>query len=162
MFRTPLTLDRANRVLTVVVVAILVPVLGFAVVAGRHGGIAVAALLGGVLLVAWAMGPSEVVVEDGELRIERRAWAPVRIPLSEVESAAPVTRLGGKLLRLFGVGGFFGSYGLFWCDSLGRFRLYATRRGQAVLVRRRGALPLVLTPDDVTGTVEAIDPRPTH
>jgi hypothetical protein len=107
------------------------------------------------------MSPRALVVDAGELRVERRAWPPLRIPLATVASAAPLDRLGRGTLRVFGVGGFFGSYGLFSNGDLGRFRLYATRAGQAVIVRRTGKeLPIVLTPDDVAGAIGAIDRRP--
>ena len=161
MFRTPLTLDRTHRSLTILVGAILVAGFVVAAVTGRALGVGAVVSVAAALGLAWAMGPRELVVEGGELRVERRAWRPLRVPLAEVTSASPLSSLGARPLRLLGVGGFFGSYGLFWSRSLGRFRLYATRQGQAVLVRRgEGALPLVLTPDDVAGTIEALDPRP--
>jgi hypothetical protein len=161
MFRTPMTLDRTQRRLTLLVFGLLVTSLAVVVFVGAQAGFGVFALLGVVLGFAWAMAPRALVVEDGELRIERRAWRPLRVPLSDVVSAAPLGRMSGRTLRLFGVGGFFGSYGLFSNPDLGRFRLYATRGGQAVIVRRRGdELPLVVTPDDVAGTIDAIDRRP--
>jgi hypothetical protein len=161
MFRTAMSLDRTHRKLTALVAALLVVSLTVVLVTRAQLGIGVLAILGAVLALAWAMSPRELVVDGGELRIERRAWRPLRVPLSSVVSAAPLSRLGGRTLRLFGVGGFFGSYGLFSNQELGRFRLYATRGGQAVIVRRGGdQLPIVVTPDDVAGTIEAIDRRP--
>jgi len=131
------------------------------VITGAHVGFIPLAILGVVLGLSWAMSPRALVVDGGELRVERRAWQPLRIPLASVASASPLDRLGRGTLRLFGVGGFFGSYGLFSNGDLGRFRLYATRGGQAVIVRRTGdELPIVLTPDDVTGAIGAIDRRP--
>jgi PH (Pleckstrin Homology) domain-containing protein len=113
-----------------------------------------------VLALSWAMAPCAVVVDSAELRILRRAWTPLRLPLPTVASALPIDSLDRGTLRLFGVGGFFGSYGLFRNATIGRFRLYATRGGPAVLVRLKGGgLPIVLTPDDVPGTIEAIGPR---
>ncbi len=156
-----MTLDQSQRRLTLLVFGLLVA--AFAVVAyvGTLAGEGVFALLGVVLVLAWAMSPRALVVQGGELRVERRAWPPLRVPLSQVVSASPLGRMSGRTLRLFGVGGFFGSYGLFSNPDIGRFRLYATRGGQAVIVRRRGdELPLVLTPDDVAGTIDAIDRRP--
>ena len=130
-------------------------------VTGAHVGIGVFAILGIVLAASWAMSPVALVVDGGELRVERRAWRPLRVPLARVASASPLERLGAGTLRLFGVGGFFGSYGLHSNGDLGRFRLYATRSGQAVIVRRTGGqLPIVLTPDDVAGAIGAIDRRP--
>jgi hypothetical protein len=161
MFRTPMTLDRTHRRLTWLVVGLLV--VSFAVVTftGAMAGYGVFMILAVVLAIAWAMSPRQLVVEGGELRIERRAWRPLRVPLANIVSAAPLGRLSKRSLRVFGVGGFFGSYGVFSNPDIGRFRLYATRGGQAVIVRRRGdELPLVLTPDDVAGAIEAIDRRP--
>jgi hypothetical protein len=160
MFRSALSLDRRNVVSTVFVGALV----GAAVLASfrsdvgaswRAVWIAVVVLAG-----AWAMAPRELVVEGGELRIERRLWPALRVPLADVERASPIDSLGKGVLRLGGVGGFFGSYGFFRSEKLGWFRLYGTRRGQAVLIARRGALPLVVTPDDVAGAIDAIDPRP--
>jgi hypothetical protein len=161
MFRTAMSLDRTQRRLTVLVAALLVVSTTIVFVSKAELGLGVVALLVVVLAIAWAMSPRELVVDGGELRVERRAWPPLRVPLSSVACAAPLGRLGGRTLRVVGVGGFFGSYGLFSNAELGRFRLYATRAGQAVIVRRRGdELPIVLTPDDVAGTIEAIDRRP--
>ncbi len=164
MFRTSMTLDRTTRRMTAISSGIIAVGLAAAASAAgaRIGGGAVA-LIAGVLAVAWAMGPREVVVDGGELRIGRRAWRPLRVPVASITSASPTDRAGRRALRLLGTGGFFGSYGLFWSDALGRFRLYATRTGQAVVVRRSGGrLPIVLTPDDVAGTIAALDRRPTQ
>jgi hypothetical protein len=162
MFRTPMRLDRINRVLTVVVGAIV----GAAVVALLKApglGASRAALIALpviALALAWAMSPSALVVEAGELRVERRAWRPLRVPLASIARASLLEGIGRSTIRVFGVGGFFGSYGLFWNKVLGRFRMYATRTGQAIIVRRTGeAIPIVLTPDDVAGAVQAIQPR---
>jgi len=161
MFRTPMSLDKTQRTMTLVVSGLLVVSLAVVVLVKAAAGLGVFGVLAVVLVLAWAMSPTALVVEDGELRVERRAWRAMRVPLSQVASASPLNKLGGRTLRLFGVGGFFGSYGLFSNGELGKFRLYATHGGQAVLVRRTdGELPLVLTPDDVQGAIAAIEGRP--
>jgi hypothetical protein len=162
MFRSPMSLDRTHRTLTTGVAALLVA-LFFAMSASPQLGLwrnATIGLLVAVLLLAWAMSPRALVVESGELRIERRAWRSVRVSLASVSSVAPLDGVGMGTIRVFGVSGFFGSYGLFYNTILGRFRLYATRRGQALIVRRNDALPLVVTPDDVAGSLRAIGPIP--
>ena len=161
-----MTLDTAQRVSTAFV-TLLVAV---SVVAGLSlGSRAGVGPFGGVVLgfslialgLAWAMSPCELVVDSGEVRIERRAWTPLRIPLASIASASPMTPLSRRTIRVFGSGGFFGSYGLFWNDTLGRFRLYATHSRQAMLLRRTGnELPVVITPDDIVGAIAAIDRRP--
>jgi len=161
MFRTPMSLDKTQRTTTLVVAGLLVVSFVVVTLAKAAAGLGVFGLLAVVLAIAWAMSPTALVVEGGELRVERRAWRPMRVPLSHVASAAPLGKLGRGTLRLFGVGGFFGSYGFFSNGELGKFRLYATHGGQAVLVRRTGGeLPLVLTPDDVAGAIAAIEGRP--
>lgn len=156
-----MSLDDRNRQFTLIVGVIAAGSFTAVLASGARLGVPILALLGVVVAVSWAMAPRALVVDAGELRIERRAWSPLRIPLSHVASAAPLEELAAGTRRLFGVGGFFGSYGLFSNGQLGRFRLYATRGGQAVLVRRQGdELPIVLTPDDVAGAVAAIDRRP--
>jgi hypothetical protein len=160
MFRTAMTLDRTHRRLTLLSGALVALGVVVTLTVRTNAGIFAFAAIGGALGFAWAMSPRQLVVEGGELRIERRAWRPLRVSLADVTSASPLDRIGGRAIRLFGVGGFFGSYGLFSSDALGRFRLYATRRGQSVLIRRTDALPIVLTPDDVAGTIDAIDRRP--
>lgn len=155
-----MTLDGMHRTLTVLVGAVCVFAIIASVSARRPVGFAAFAVLVVVLGLAWAMSPRELVVDDHELRIVRRAWWPLRVPLGVVSAAAPLDRFGGGAIRLFGVGGFFGSYGLFMSSGLGRFHLYSTRRGQALIVRRNDdALPIVLTPDDVAGAIGAIDRR---
>jgi hypothetical protein len=161
MFRSPMSLDRTHRTLTITVAA-LAAALFIALSASPQLSLfrnATIGLLAVVLLVCWAMSPRALVVDSGEIRIERRAWRPLCVPLASVSSAAPLEGVGPGTIRVFGVGGFFGSYGLFHNAVLGRFRMYATHRGQAVIVRRTGdALPLVVTPDDVAGSLRAIQP----
>jgi hypothetical protein len=162
MFRTTLSLDRANKTLTVVVGALVGAVAAVTLASGREAARLPLAFTLGVLALSFMMAPRALVVTDGQIRIERRLWRPLIVPLADVERASPIDSLGPRAMRLFGVGGFFGSYGLFSSEKLGRFRLYATHGGQAVLVTRRtGLLPIVVTPDDVAGTIAAIDPRPT-
>jgi hypothetical protein len=160
MFRSTLSLDRRNVVSTVVASLLVGGVV--LVIAHFDGANAshVAWLMLATFAIAWAMAPRALVVEGSELRIERRFWPALRVSLADVQSASPIDSLGKGVLRLGGVGGYFGSYGFFRSNKLGWFRLYGTRGGQAVLIARRGAMPIVVTPDDVAGAIHAIDPRP--
>ncbi len=160
MFRSPLSLDKPN-VLSTAVAGLLV--LAVVIVTQKTAPEWAAMLSWGLVLalaVSFMLAPRELVVDGGEMRIHRRFFPPLRFELADIESAAPLDAAGTKVIRLFGVGGFFGSYGLFSSDKLGRFRAYLTRSGQAVLVKRKnGLLPIVLTPDDVEGAIHALDPR---
>jgi hypothetical protein len=158
-FRTPMSLDGPNLGLTLVVFVFVGAVIAGVLATGSSIGVGTVAFVGAVLGLSWAMSPRALSVHAGELLVERRAWPALRVPLSSIVRAQPFDRHGA--VRVFGVGGFCGSYGLFANEALGRFRMYSTRGGQAVLVRRAGdELPIVVTPDDVAGTIEAIDPRP--
>jgi hypothetical protein len=159
MFRTDLSLDRVNRISTALVGVLVGGVILFALVRGNADAGRAAVILVVTFAICFAMSPRALVVDDGEVRIERRFWSPLRIPRAEVERASPLDSLGARVLRI-GVGGYFGSFGLFRSGALGWFRLYRTRGGQAVRIRRRGALPIVVTPDDVAGAIHAIDRRP--
>lgn len=160
MFRTPLALDRTNRIMTMFFIALILVIAGAMTFVGsdstRYGSL----LVLGVLVLVTMMSPRALVVENGVMRIERRMWPALVVPLAEVESASPLDSLGKRVVKVSGAGGVFGSYGLFWSDTLRWFRLYATRRGQAIIVRRTGSLlPIVMTPDDVAGAIAAIDRR---
>ena len=161
MFRTTMTLDMTQRATTILVSALVAATIAAVVANGTRGGITGVLLVGATLALSWAMSPHGLVVDASEIRVLRRAWRPLRVPIASIASATSIDRRGDRVLRLFGVGGFFGSYGLFQGKELGRFRLYATRSGDAILLRRRGrALPIVLTPDDITGTLRALNRLP--
>jgi Bacterial PH domain len=156
-----MTLDSRQRTTTAIACGVLVVVSIVVPLAVRSAVALVAPVFALVVLgISWAMSPLEIVVAQGELRVERRAWSPARFPLASVAQASAVDALGPGALRVFGVGGFFGSYGLFRSERLGNFRMYATHSGQAVLVTLKGSeLPLVITPDDVVGALGSIDRR---
>jgi hypothetical protein len=167
MFRTPMTLGRAQRLTTTVAVALAIALVGIILAtAGPPARFGLAVLVA-VLVLSWAMSPCAVVVAGGELRVQRRAWPALRVHVTAIESVTPLSLVSLRhdgAIRLFGVGGFCGSYGLFRTRSLGAFHLYATHGGEGLLVRLRDrARPLLITPDDVTGTLRALDlpARPT-
>ncbi len=162
MFRTPMTLDRKQRTTTTVVVALAIALAAVVLATAPPPARVGPPLLVAVLVLSWAMSPRAVVVAGGELRVERRAWPALRIQLAAIEAATPFALSGLRhdgAIRLFGVSGFFGVYGLFRTRTLGAFRFYATHGGEGLLVRLRdGARPLLLTPDDVPGTLRALGP----
>lgn len=154
------------KVLTFVVLAIVAAALGVtlgttSVVGHPLVGLLPAGAICVVLLIAWAIAPVAVEIEPGEVAVLRHLWPAFRIALDDIETAEAAPALRGLgTLRLFGSGGFFGSYGLFWNRKLGRFRCFATRIAPpGVLIRRKGGLPVLLTPDDVNGFLAALAGR---
>jgi hypothetical protein len=161
MRRFPMSLDAGNRRLTTVVIGLCAAVLGIQIAVCRPP-FAWIPLLTGALLVpimasCWALAPTALTIDGRTLRIERRGWRPLEIPLDDIArtDGVPSLRPLGAV-RLFGVGGFFGSFGLMWSRSIGRFRAYATRSAPSLLLRRRGALPVLVTPDDPEAVVAAL------
>jgi hypothetical protein len=156
-----MSLDRVHRWTTifvfVLILLVAVPVLisinavHTARVAemARMSGLGVLCLVVVALLVAAAMAPRSVELTGGTLRIQRRSWKAFEIRLADISSVEKGPQIGAfRSLRLGGTGGFFGSYGLFWTKGLGTYRLYATRLGPSVLLRRKNGLPVVIAPDD--------------
>ncbi len=125
--------------------------------AGMRGvALGVAVVAGGAAVVAWALAPRAFEIGGGSLRVVRNGWIRTVIPLAEIRSAGEIgpEALAGAL-RLVGVAGLFGTYGIFRSPALGPLRLEATRGSGLVLVRtaRRAH---VLTPDRPGEFVEAL------
>ncbi len=166
----PMTMDRTHRRITLAAIVALAGVVA-AILAGstlppvplpvtRYLVPTVLVLVVVPLTVAGMMAPRAVELSGSTLRIERRAWQPLVIRLVDVVAVERGPELGMfRSLRLAGVGGFFGSYGLFWTRGIGKHRLYATRLGPSVLVRRRTAVPVVIAPDDAESLRAAIAER---
>ena len=83
---------------------------------------------------------------------------PVSIPLADIRHVrrGNPDQLGS--LRLYGVGGLFGSYGLYHSSVLGQYRLYATDTQNAVIVRTEQTT-FVVTPDQPARFMAALRRR---
>jgi hypothetical protein len=119
-----------------------------------------AALLAGAIIPLAAfvlgalMGPRGYAIRGDRLTIER--WiGSIEIPLASIRGVEllPAERVRDSL-RTLGSGGYFGYYGRFRNETLGAYRMYATRGDGYVLVR--ADKPYVLTPDSPERFVEAL------
>lgn len=103
----------------------------------------------GIVLFTWLYSPQGYSVRDGELVIHR-PWKPVTIPLTEIRSVQllspeDVSPFSG--LRMFGVGGLFGYYGVFFLPRLGGYvRFYLRNKENPILLNTTGGR-LLLSPD---------------
>lgn len=109
----------------------------------------------GVFVGAALMGPRSYAIGERGLRIER--WVKtIQIPF---ESIRVVERLNNDQLarstRTFGTGGFFGWYGQFRNNTMGDYRMYATRGDGYVVIHAER--PYVLTPESPDGFIEALN-----
>lgn len=147
--------------LTVLIVAVTVVL----VIAGFYLGIGALKWVGaGVALacaIVWILyRPTVFEVDATALRI---TWPARRSSVSRADivsarvlhDPAEAKDLLGTGFRI-GVGGLFGTFGLIWSKKLGMVSVYVTRPEEMVLIERRGKRPLLLTPTDATGFVEAL------
>lgn len=162
MQRFGVSMDRLTRNLTWLFWGLMALGLAAALVGVAVGGPLVLPVL--VVLVAAAaavpaLAPTGYAIDGDALVIERR-WRPPRVPLAAIAGVRGVeaAELGG-LVRTFGSGGAHGWFGRFRSMRLGRIEFQATRRDRMLLLERRDAPPLLLTPDDLAGMAAALRAR---
>lgn len=90
------------------------------------------------LMAALLVGPIPFVVRgyflDSNTLLIQRLWWRTRIPLSALRSVAHDPSALRGSIRLCGNGGLFSFTGWFWCQSLGRYRMFATDLKRAVVM----------------------------
>jgi hypothetical protein len=101
-----------------------------------------------ILSLTYGFSPKGYALEDGQLVIFR----PLQNKLYATTDILHVSIVDRKelknSLRVFGVGGLFGYFGLFRNSRYGTMIWYATRRDQFVVIERSNSKAIVLTPDD--------------
>jgi hypothetical protein len=97
-------------------------------------------------IISLVLNPTQYTVRDGLLLIERPIGA-IEIRLSDIIAAKEITRL--PYIRVFGIGGLFGYYGLYWSKETGTVRMYGRNRRHPILLDLRSARRTVLMPDDL-------------
>jgi hypothetical protein len=147
--------DRLTQIVSGGVVLLLVALPLLAMRAG-----AVAIFLGAasvaVLALAFAYSPRGFEISEGEFHV-KRLIGDVTFPLTSlrfVRDATPADFCG--CVRLWGSGGLFGYYGLFWSKALGKSRWYVTDRSKAVVVTD-GSQTVLVSPEDHDGFLAAIE-----
>ena len=101
-----------------------------------------------ILVLTYGYSPKGYAFEDRQLVIYR----PFQNKLYATEDMLTVSLVDRtelkNSLRVFGVGGLFGYFGLFRNSRYGTMIWYATRRDQFVVIERSNGKTIVLTPDD--------------
>lgn len=105
-------------------------------------------LVGTILAAAWAYGPCGAKVGAEAVVVERNWAGPLALPFSTIREARRVEPAEWRGLRRT-AGTAMGSvaYGRFESPALGRFQLYAWRRGDGLLLET-GEGRVVLTPEE--------------
>lgn len=94
-------------------------------------------------------------VTDGWLNVRRLFWV-TRIPLRTLTDAEWRRGSFGWVWRTCGNGGLYSFTGWYHQKPLGSFRALATRTTDAVILKFSDRKPIVVTPDDPGGFVDAI------
>lgn len=145
----PASYDWATRIISIIVVLMV------ATAAAAIRRPIVAALGAPIVALSYAYSPRSYVVCGRSITV-RRPIGDVRFPLDELLEIRRASRSdlrGG--MRLFGSGGLFGYYGLFWMPSLGKSTWYVTNRRNAVVVTTSGKTA-VFSPDQLTEFIAAV------
>jgi hypothetical protein len=143
-------MSRAIRILTLLVLAIPLVFLALAL---RFGAPLLwpAAIVGVLCLATWlAARPAHFVVDAARLRICFPLWtrfvARASIASARVVDDAALRSELGLALRV-GVGGLWGGFGWLWSTKRRWVEMYVSRTDGLVWIERRGALPLLITPE---------------
>lgn len=119
----------------------------------------VSAALALVAFIALALRPRHLAVDEAgialvfPLRELRIARADVR-RVQRLDRSA-LRRALGFSLRV-GLAGLFGSFGLMWSTRLGWISLYTTSLDDWVLIERKAARPVLISPADPAALLEAL------
>lgn len=106
-----------------------------------------------LLVLTYGFSPKAYELNSDELVIVR-PFGNKRYAMSEIRliSAVDKSKLKGAM-RIFGVGGLFGYFGLFRNSTYGTMIWHATRRDHFVVIERLNGKSIVLTPDDPASLV---------
>ncbi|MBE7481948.1 MAG: hypothetical protein HS104_18465 [Polyangiaceae bacterium] len=109
------------------------------------------------------MRPSAFVVGPDGLEIvwPARRWHVARreITSARVVSARDLRPLLGFAVRV-GVGGLWGTFGLLWSKKAGWVSCYVSRVDELLWIERRGARPLLLSPERPHEVARLLSPEP--
>lgn len=146
----------------VLIVVALGPLLFFAIAFPNSTSLhaASAAATAAVLLtlaLAWAASPVAAELSAAGLVIRRRKFGPKTYPRENIADVSPSPRRFG--MRVAGVGGFFGCFGLYYVSGLGFYWLQSARLqvAEGALLRRRTGRPIVVIVDDGAGFRAALE-----
>lgn len=103
----------------------------------------------GIYIVCYLHRPLGYVIGDGKIIIKRPVKS-IILNLKNIRDAYLIRKESMNWMwKTFGNGGLFGFYGDFRSDRYGDMTLYATRRGNYLMLETTDREKIVLTPDDV-------------
>ncbi|MCS7122324.1 MAG: PH domain-containing protein [Archaeoglobaceae archaeon] len=87
-----------------------------------------------LFVVVYTYTPKEVVLERSGLVI-KKVLGQVVVPYDKIKEVFFFERFNWKTIRVFGSGGLFGWFGLFYIEKIGKVWVYARRRKDLVLIK---------------------------
>jgi hypothetical protein len=158
MARFPVApLDRGTRLITfsfVVVLAFLTGLTAAAAPNARWAG-GVIAVAAAALLAGFGYAPAAFEAAPGTLRVQRRLFGSRTFVLGGAVGRMPRQfGLGG--IRLWGSGGIWGHYGLYWRRDVGRYYAYVTDRTRLGACETADGRAVVVSPADPDGLVQSL------
>ena len=112
-----------------------------------------------ILILTYGFSPKGYAFEDRKLVIYR-PFQNKLYATADIHTVSIVNKNELKnSMRVFGVGGLFGYFGLFRNSRYGTMIWYATRRDQFVVIERSNGKTIVLTPDDPNSFVSEFEQR---
>jgi hypothetical protein len=102
-----------------------------------------------ILFFCWLYAPIGYIIDDKFLIIKRRKKN-ISIDFTDITSVKLLTEneiKGG--IRMFGVGGVFGYFGLFTFPKIGYCKMFATQRKNMILIETLEKKKFIITPDEL-------------
>jgi hypothetical protein len=114
------------------------------------------------LLLSYAFQPTAYLLDEKQLRIRRRWFRTLSIPLEQISAASPAPSLADvpqRGLRFAFNPGIFGYQGPFHLAPYGQAFFIATNRERLVSLAREGRPPLIISPERPRAFVDALNER---
>lgn len=145
--------DIITKVLSVLIVVALLTAIGKVISYYMNGELVgpgwviciLVAFVIAVLLGSWLYSPQHYILTEDTLVVKRPA-RDIVINLSDISGVSPKDSL--PMLRLLGVGGLFGYYGLYCSNDLGRMYAYCTQQNHLVFIKTQKGYPIIISPDE--------------
>ena len=100
-----------------------------------------------IFVVAVFFAPMNYAITSSEVMVNRLG-PNIVVPIGDIYDVQSLKRkeLGLLPLRVFGVGGFCGSYGYFWSSRLGLFKTHITNTRTLILIKYSDNKKILLSP----------------
>jgi hypothetical protein len=109
------------------------------------------------LAIPYILSIDSYSILPGESIVINKVIGKVRIPFSNLTQidVIPANKMWLSI-RLFGSGGLYGYFGIFYNKLYGRMTWYATQKKNTLVIITRDNKKILITPDDLNGLLNAL------